>query len=74
MCARVLTFTGPCAHSIAMDMARIRKPVNVTLDPKVVARFKAWCDAQSPVIQFGRALDAAMIEFLESRGEGGDDD
>lgn len=57
-----------------MDMARIRKPVNVTLDPKVVARFKAWCDAQSPVIQFGRALDAAMIEFLESRGEGGDDD
>lgn len=54
-----------------MDMARIRKPVNVTLDPETVAAFKAWCEAQRPVVQFGRALDAAMQEFLDKRS--GDD-
>ena len=53
---------------MSMDMARYRKPVNVTLDPETVEAFKAWCDAQSPVVQFGRALDAAMKEFLERRG------
>ncbi len=56
-----------------MDMARIRKPVNVTLDPETVEAFKAWCAAQSPVVQFGRALDAAMQEFLSKRSGGGDD-
>lgn len=55
-----------------MSMARFRKPVNVTLDPDLVEAFKAWCDAQSPVIQFGRALDAAMKEFLESRSDAKD--
>lgn len=50
-----------------MEMARHRKPVNVTLDPDIVAKLKAWCDAQSPVVQFGRALDTAMQEFLERR-------
>lgn len=50
-----------------MDMARIRKPVNVTLDPETVEEFKEWCAAQRPVINFGRALDTAMQEFLERR-------
>lgn len=67
-----LTFTHTAAHSIGMDMARIRKPVNVTLDPDLVAEFKAWCETQSPVVQFGRALDAAMKEFLD-RKEGGNE-
>jgi len=49
--------------------SRIRKPVNVTLDPETVERFKAWCGDQAPVVQFGRALDAAMQEFLEKRAE-----
>lgn len=54
---------------MCMDMARIRKPVNVTLDPGTVERFKEWCADQVPVVQFGRALDAAMQEFLEKRVE-----
>lgn len=41
--------------------------MNVTLDPETVERFKAWCAEQVPVVQFGRALDAAMQEFLEKR-------
>ncbi|AUQ74727.1 hypothetical protein PhaeoP71_01866 [Phaeobacter piscinae] len=53
---------------MCMDMVRIRKPVNVTLDPEVVEQFRAWCAEQIPVVQFGRALDAAMQEFLEKRG------
>ena len=56
-----------------MNMARIRKPVNVTLDPETVEAFKAWCAEQVPVVQFGRALDAAMQEFMDKRRADGKD-
>jgi hypothetical protein len=72
VCARVLTFAVLSAICQIMQMARDRKPKNVSLDPELVVRMEAWCKAQEFPVPFARALDKAMEEFLEKRG-GGDD-
>ena len=52
-----------------MDMARDRKPVNLSLDPEQVAALKEWCKSQEFPVPLARAVDVAIKEFLERRAD-----
>lgn len=52
-----------------MNMARHRKPVNVTLDPVLVALLDEWCGEQDFPPTRAQAMDKALEEFLEKRGK-----
>lgn len=52
-----------------MEMARDRKPVNLSLDPELVERLRSWCKAQDVEVALTRAVDKAISEFLEKRRE-----
>ena len=54
-----------------MDMARIRKPVTVTIDPDLAEWLREWCKSQTAEVPFGRALDAC-IETFKREQEGKD--
>lgn len=49
------------------DMSRIRRPVNITLDPEVIAALDAWIEQQP--IRTGRSavIETAIQEFLDAR-------
>jgi len=52
-----------------MDMARIRKPITVTLDPALVDRLDEWCRDQEIPPKRAQALDLAIREFLDKRSD-----
>jgi len=51
------------------DMSRIRRPVNITLDPEVIAALDAWIEQQP--IRAGRSavIETAIQEFLDTRAK-----
>lgn len=57
-----------------MNMARHRKPVNVTLDPVLVALLDEWCREQDVPPTRAQAIDKALEEFLAKRGKDKNDD
>jgi metal-responsive CopG/Arc/MetJ family transcriptional regulator len=50
-----------------LEMARDRKPINLTLDPEVVQKLDAWIEKQP--IRAGRSavVEAAIKLFLEGQ-------
>lgn len=48
-------------------MARIRKPINLTLPPDLVAALDRWCDSQEFPPRRTQAVEQAIREFLEKR-------
>lgn len=69
MCAHVLTIAPRFGICENMEMARNRKPVNLSLDPELVKRLRSWCKAQDVEVALARAVDKAISEFLEKRRE-----
>ena len=49
-----------------MRMSRIRKPVNVTIDPELADWLNTWRKSQAAEVPFGRALDACIRAFREA--------
>lgn len=54
-----------------MDMARIRKPVTVTIDPDLAEWLREWCKSQTAEVPFGRALDACIETFKREQEKKG---
>lgn len=69
-CAHLLTVDMLHATCKSMEMARDRKPVNLSLDPDLVEQLRSWCKAQDVEVALARAVDKAISEFLEKRGDG----
>lgn len=67
VCAHMLTVAPLGATCKSMEMARDRKPVNLSLDPDLVDRLRSWCKAQDVEVALARAVDKAISEFLEAR-------
>lgn len=63
----MLTFARVCAMCEAMEMARIRKPINLTLPPALIERLDRWCAAQDVPPKRAQAVERALEEFLEKR-------
>jgi metal-responsive CopG/Arc/MetJ family transcriptional regulator len=47
-----------------MDMSRIRKPINVTLDPDLVEELDAWLAAQPYKVARAPFIETAVREQL----------
>lgn len=52
---------------LAMIMARQKKPVSYALDPKLLARLKAWLSRQEFPPSQTAVIETAIREFLERR-------
>ena len=65
----VLTFAGTRAISYSMDMGRIKKHVNLALDPALLQRLDEWMRAQEAPWTKTAAFEIALGEFLEKRSE-----
>jgi hypothetical protein len=54
-------------HIVVMQTPRPRKIINMSLDPDLVDWLHEWRKAQTAQVPFGRAIDACIREFRESR-------
>ncbi len=54
---------------IDMPQNRIRKPVNVTLDPETLAELDAWVAVQRPKTTRAAAIEEAIEEYLAKRAK-----
>lgn len=48
-------------------MPRLKKPVSFALDPKLLARLRAWIDKQDIPLSQTAVVETAIREFLERR-------
>ena len=47
------------------DMTRIRRPVNITLDPEIIEALAAWIERQQFRLGRSGVIEVAIREFLE---------
>jgi hypothetical protein len=50
-----------------MRMARRKKPVNLAIDPDILARLEAWIARQELPVTKTAVLEKAILEFLAKR-------
>jgi hypothetical protein len=50
-----------------MSMARLKKPLNLALDPALLARLDAWIHRQDVRPSKTAVLETALREFLDAR-------
>lgn len=51
-----------------MTMPRAKKPLNLYIDPDLLALFEEWIAAQKPPPSKTAVLELALREFLDARG------
>ena len=52
-----------------MEMARIRKPINVPFDPELLVELDAWIERQQPLkITRASVIEAAVKAWLAKQG------
>lgn len=72
MCAHVLTFACECASVQLMhSMARLRRPLNLTLDPDLLAELDRWIEEQELKTTRSAVVELALRRFLTSTEKGG---
>jgi len=49
-----------------MEMIRIRKPINVTLDPELVGELDAWLHRQTYKVSRAQFIEAAIRRQLDA--------
>lgn len=47
------------------DMTRIRRPVNITLDPEIIEALDSWIERQQFRLGRSAVIEVAIREFLE---------
>ena len=63
----MLTFAGTRAISYPMEMGRIKKHVNLALDPDLLERLDEWMNVQEAPWTKTAVFELALKEFLEKR-------
>ena len=70
---RELTFAASAFTCQHMEMTRIRKPVSITPDPKVLARLDDWIARQEAPWNRTKIIDLAVAAWLDRKEEGDND-
>lgn len=63
----MLTFAESSCIMQCMSMARLKKPLNLAIDPKLLARLDAWIARQDVPPSKTAVLEAALRAFLDAR-------
>lgn len=64
---RVLTFAESSCTMQFMSMARLKRPLNLAIDPKLLARLDAWIARQDFPPSKTAVIEAALRAFLDAK-------
>ena len=64
---RLLTFAESSCYTRGMSMARLKKPLNLAIDPALLARLDAWIARQDVSPSKTAVIESAIREFLDAR-------
>lgn len=54
---------------VLMQDMRLRKPINITIDPDVMAALDAWIEQQPIKLSRSACIETAIAEFMEKRAK-----
>ena len=67
--AHVLTFVYGCGYMPSMSMARIKRHLNLALDPALLDRLDAWIAKQEVQPSKTAVVEAALRAWLDAKGK-----